>query len=158
MLKEVAIMELKIAGREPNSIVDGEGLRYVIFFQGCPHHCAGCHNMETWNKTGGIASSIENEINLITKYIGYIDGITISGGDPFFQYDGLLGLVQAIKQTFNLNIWVYTGYTIEEIKTGGMEEALDYINVLVDGKFIQALKSPKLAFKGSSNQRVIRLR
>ncbi|MDR2007712.1 MAG: anaerobic ribonucleoside-triphosphate reductase activating protein [Alphaproteobacteria bacterium] len=151
-------MELKIAGREPNSIVDGLGMRYVIFFQGCPHHCHGCHNMETWNIKGGISSSIENEINLIEKYIGYIDGITISGGDPFFQYENLLALTKAIKQAYNLNIWVYTGYTLEEIQSNNMSEGLDYIDVLVDGKFIQSQKSPKLPFVGSSNQRVIRLR
>ncbi|MCL2567006.1 MAG: anaerobic ribonucleoside-triphosphate reductase activating protein [Alphaproteobacteria bacterium] len=151
-------MELKIAGREPNSIVDGEGLRYVIFFQGCPHHCVGCHNMETWNINGGVDSSVENEINLIAKYVGHIDGITISGGDPFFQYSVLLELVKSIKEIYSLNIWVYTGYTIEEIHKLGMIEVLDYINVLVDGKFILELKSPKLPFIGSSNQRVIRIK
>ncbi|MDR0484940.1 MAG: anaerobic ribonucleoside-triphosphate reductase activating protein [Alphaproteobacteria bacterium] len=150
-------MDLKIAGREPNSIVDGDGLRYVIFFQGCLHFCKGCHNMETWNYHNGITSSIENEVDLISKHIGFIDGITISGGDPFFQYDSLLNLVKAIKQNFNLNIWVYTGYTIEEIKANKQDEVLNYINTLVDGKFIESLKSPHLPFVGSSNQRVIKI-
>lgn len=151
-------LQLRIAGREPNSIVDGDGLRYVIFFQGCEHFCKNCHNKETWNYNNGISSSVENEIELLKQHIDYIDGITISGGDPFFQYHNLLELCKSLKKSFNnINIWVYTGYTLAELQKKGFIEALQHINTLVDGKYIEELKSPHLAFVGSSNQRVIKL-
>lgn len=152
-------MEFRIAGREPSSIVDGEGLRYVIFFQGCKHFCKNCHNMETWNYNNGLATTIEQEIELLSKHIDNIDGITISGGDPFFQYENLLELCKAIKKSFNdINIWVYTGYTIKELEKIGLTAVLEHINVLVDGKFIIELKSPHIPFIGSSNQNIIKLR
>ncbi len=145
----------------PETIVDGEGIRYSIYLAGCRHHCKGCHNKASWNPQAGSlltqqkVDEIINEINANPL----LDGITFSGGDPFYNPEEFLPLIKTIKERTNMNIWCYTGYTYEQLM--GMEvcrEILKLVDVLVDGKFIEDLYSPYLEFRGSSNQRIIKLR
>lgn len=135
------------------SIVDGEGLRYVIFVQGCPHHCKGCHNPQTWRTDKGHVVTIESLLDDIKKN-PLLDGVTFSGGEPMLQSEELTKLAKEIKK-LGLNIWCYTGFEYEDIKES-KKEFLKYIDVLVDGKFIEELKCLG-EYYGSSNQRIIKL-
>lgn len=145
----------------PETIVDGEGIRYSIYLAGCRHHCKGCHNKASWNPQAGSlltqqkVDEIINEIN--TNPL--LDGITFSGGDPFYNPEEFLPLIKTIKERTNMNIWCYTGYTYEQLMNMKVcREILQLVDVLVDGKFIEDLYSPYLEFRGSSNQRIIKLR
>lgn len=135
----------------PNSIVDGVGLRQVVFLSGCPHCCKGCHNPESWNLKNGSQVSVTK---LAEKILNHPFDVTFSGGDPLFQVDELIELCKLIKD--KKNIWVYTGFTFEEIiENDKLKNLLSHIDVLVDGKFIESLKDRHLKFRGSSNQRII---
>lgn len=135
------------------SFVDGDGLRMVVWFQGCKFNCEGCHNKKTQSFDGGSLVEVDDIISELKKY-PYHQGVTISGGDPFEQREALLELVSKIKEESDLDIWVYTGYNYEDIKDECLE-ILKKIDVLVDGLFILAKRSLALKFIGSSNQRVI---
>ena len=108
-------MKLKIQGIIKQSSVDGEGIRYVIFCQGCPHHCKGCHNPETWNPDKGYFIETDDILEEI-KYDPLLDGVTFSGGEPFLQQKPLIDLAKKIKD-LGLDIWCYTGYEYEEVTT-----------------------------------------
>lgn len=137
-----------------DSIVDGVGLRAVIFFAGCPHRCKGCHNPQSWNIGYGKEYTIDDVVEEI-KSNKAIQGITFSGGDPFFQAKEILELAKEIKQN-EYNLWAYTGFTFEEIIKDNVKlELLKQIDVLVDGRFVEELKDLTLRFRGSSNQRII---
>ena len=142
------------------TIVDGEGIRYSIYLSGCKHHCHGCQNPESWNPMAGKPVTRE-VINEIVKYVDsnpLLDGITFSGGDPFFNPEEFLNLVREIKLRTAQNIWCYTGYTFEELLDDPRRKPiLNYIDVLVDGRFEQSLYSPVLEFRGSSNQRILKI-
>lgn len=147
--------KIRIAGKVDDSIVDGPGIRYTVFFQGCPHHCPGCHNPETHDFNGGHFEEIDDIINEIKKN-PLLLGVTISGGEPFSQKEELLTLVKEIRKT-NLNIMVYTGYTFENLINSDnvTKEILSNIDYLVDGPFILKERDLELIFRGSRNQRYI---
>lgn len=147
--------KIRIAGKVDDSIVDGPGIRYTIFFQGCPHHCPGCHNPETHDFNGGHFEEIADIVKEIKKN-PLLLGVTISGGEPFSQKEQLLSLVKKIKE-LNLNIMVYTGYTFEYLINldSVTKEILSSIDYLVDGPFILKERDLELIFRGSRNQRYI---
>lgn len=151
---------VRLAGVERHSSVNGPGVRYVVFFQGCPHHCKGCQNPETWAEDKGHLIEISSLIEDIKK-TKYLDGITFSGGDPLYQAEALIEIIKGLKET-GLSFWCYTGWTYEEIREGkaseAAKEALSYLDVLVDGPFIREQKSTSCLFRGSTNQRLIDLK
>ncbi len=149
-------MKIRLADENilTDSIVDGEGLRAVIWAQGCSHNCKECHNPETHDFNKGIEKDVEDikkEINKLTLQ----DGITLSGGDPFFQPEACTEIAKYAKEQ-GLNIWAYTGFLFEVLlKNEKTRELLNYIDVLVDGKFEIENKSLNIKFRGSTNQRII---
>ena len=147
---------IRVAGLTNDSIVDGKGFRFVIFTQGCLHHCKGCHNPETWPMDQGTVMDIE-EIKEKVARNGLLDGITFSGGDPFYQPKPCAQIAKWAKDR-GLDIWAYTGFLYEELlEMPEVKEFLDLVDVLVDGPFILEEKSLLLNFRGSKNQRVIDL-
>ncbi|WP_031513460.1 anaerobic ribonucleoside-triphosphate reductase activating protein [Desulfofalx alkaliphila] len=148
------MIKARVAGITAGSVVDGLGIRTVVFFQGCPRQCPGCHNPTEIPFEGGqeiwvdrLAEKIMDKTTVLTK------GITFSGGDPLAQPEALLETIKLIKQQKpQFDIWVYTGYTFEEVKH---LPVIPLIDVLVDGPFIQEKRDLSLAFRGSSNQRLI---
>lgn len=152
-------MKIRLAGEmTTDSIVDGEGIRSVIWCQGCIHNCPGCHNPETHSFNSGYLKEVR-EICEEIKELEFQDGITLSGGDPLAQIDACLEITK-FCQSIGLNVWCYTGYKIEDLlkrceKEKNLKELLMNINVLVDSPFILELKSFDVPFRGSSNQRLI---
>lgn len=139
---------------EPDSIVDGEGIRTVVWTQGCSHNCKGCHNPSTHDFKGGFEVDVDEIINDLNK-IEFQRGITFSGGDPMFQAEACNAIAVAAKAQ-GLNVWCYTGFTFEELLNNAKTlKFLKNIDVLVDGKFILKQRSLNLDFRGSKNQRII---
>lgn len=153
--------ELHLLNTYKETISDGDGFRYSIYLSGCAHHCKGCHNPESWNPKAGILLTQEMVDQMVKeiKANPLLDGITLSGGDPFFYPQSLLKLLKILKEETGLNIWCYTGYTLLELKAEKeLNACLEYIDVLVEGRFVQELYRPDLTFVGSTNQRIIKLR
>ncbi len=148
-------MKIRLASfLQTDSIVDGEGIRTVIWTQGCPHHCPGCHNPTTHSFKGGALYDVE-EIKEALADIEGQDGITFSGGDPMYQPLACQELAKFAKEK-GLSVWCYTGDLYEDVLKDKHKRAfLTYIDVLVDGKFERDKASLDLQFKGSSNQRII---
>jgi len=149
---------LRIAGIEPESFVDGPGIRMTIFTQGCNHHCPGCQNPQTHDFNGGHFIDIDEIVSMIDEN-PLLDGVTFSGGDPMDQAEALIPLARIIKER-GLNLVIFTGYTYErlmELSAGrpGFFELLSFADILIDGPFIMAKKSLEIKFRGSSNQRII---
>ncbi|NLU51740.1 MAG: anaerobic ribonucleoside-triphosphate reductase activating protein [Clostridiaceae bacterium] len=149
---------VRIAGIIGESIVDGPGIRFVVFAQGCKHNCPGCHNPQTHSFIGGKLVSIDSIIEEIKKN-PLLDGVTLSGGEPFEQAEVLAELARKVKE-MGLNVMTYTGYTFEELisesgKDKGWDKLLCETDILVDGRFEIDKKSLLLKFRGSSNQRII---
>ena len=142
-----------------DSIVDGPGLRMVIWTQGCMHNCIGCHNPQTHSLCGGYEVDTKDIINTI-KDLKLQKGITLSGGEPFLQAEALEEIAKEAKK-YKLDVWSYTGFTFEELLDKNNPhylkniKLLNQIDVLVDGKFIENKKEVGLIFRGSSNQRII---
>ena len=149
---------MRIAEVVSDSIVDGPGLRLTIFTQGCPHHCPGCHNPQTHDPAGGTAYPVD-EILAFAADNPLLDGITLSGGEPFAQARDCTALALAARKR-GLNVWCYTGYTYEQLLQRARPEELallDACDVLIDGPFLQAERSLELPWRGSRNQRIIDL-
>jgi len=140
-----------------DSVVDGRGLRTVIWCQGCPHNCDGCHNPDTHDFTGGFEQEADQLVQEILA-VEMQSGVTFSGGEPMMQPLACAYVARQLKEK-NVNIWCYTGFTFEQLLTKpDCLEFLQYIDVLIDGKFELSLKSYELLFKGSANQRIIDVR
>ncbi len=173
---------VRVAGIINESIVDGSGIRLVVFAQGCKRRCPGCHNPETHSFEGGTLMKISEIVEMVKKN-PLLDGITLSGGEPFEQAAALAELAKEVKK-MGLNVWAYTGYTFEELtaedemaeslspgaaraaeeagqpdcepqKRKDWKKLLQYVDVLVDGPYIREQRSLELRFRGSANQRLI---
>lgn len=152
--------ELRISGIVEESIVDGPGLRFVVFTQGCPHHCPGCHNPQTHPFDGGSLTDIEAVFKQYREN-PLLSGITFSGGEPFCQPGPLYELARKVK-ALGHTVMVYSGFTYEQLLEKAKEDEdtarlLSAADILVDGPYIEALKNLELEFRGSENQRVIDL-
>ena len=140
-------------------IANGPGCRTVLWVSGCVHACPNCHNQQTWNPNSGIPFDDEAIKEIYAELENpYVDGITFSGGDPLhpLNYNTILWLCTQIKLKYpNKNIWLYTGYSLDTVKLI-YSDILEYVDVLVDGTFIEKLKSPDKHWVGSSNQKINR--
>lgn len=137
-------------------VANGPGIRVSIFVSGCPHHCKGCFNVESWDWNAGEPYTLDT-LREITDFLqnSYVSGITLLGGEPFAQDGDIESLCEAIKRDYpDKTIWAYSGYTFEALLEKN-HSLLKYIDVLVDGRFIESLKDLRLRFRGSSNQRII---
>lgn len=147
-------MKIRLSGTVNDSIVDGPGIRYTIFTQGCNHNCKGCQNQHTHNINGGFLKDTDEIIKQFSKN-PLLDGITLSGGEPFLQPLECLELAKSAHKR-GLNVFTYTGFIFEDLlKNKKYMPLLLETDYLVDGKFILELKSLELMYKGSSNQRII---
>ncbi len=151
-------MKLRLFGEANDSIVDGPGIRYAVFVQGCPHNCDGCHNPGSHDPRGGYDGSTEE---ILEKILGnpLLDGVTFSGGEPFAQAKPLAALARGVKER-GMNVVTYTGFDFEYLlenadADNGYRELLNETDILIDGKFVLAERSIDLLFKGSKNQRIL---
>ena len=146
---------LDLSGILGDSIVDGPGIRTTVFSQGCPHHCPGCHNPETWEFGCGTAME-EERILEIVRSNPLCRGVTFSGGEPFAQAEGYAKLAELLKEA-GYEVASYSGYTFEQLLSGtkAQRKLLGSLDVLIDGPFLQAEKSLELVFRGSRNQRIL---
>jgi len=150
--------KINVAGFLENSLVNGEGIRSVLFISGCTHNCEGCHNRAMQKRDYGETVELDNVYERIMKNYPLINGVTFSGGEPFENSDALYKLAKKIKNNSDMNIWCYTGYRYEELMNSEKREwreLLKSIDVLIDGKFISEFKDESLRYRGSKNQRII---
>ena len=137
-------------------MMDGTGLRTSIYCAGCAHHCKGCHNPQSWDFNGGREMSVDLLLDIIKE--DELADVTFSGGDPLYQVEAFTELARRIKEETDKTIWCYTGYTYEEILNDKrLSQILPYIDTLVDGPYVEELRDENLAFRGSSNQKIINL-
>ena len=147
--------KIQVAGIVDDSIVDGVGLRLTVFTQGCSRRCPGCHNPQTHELDGGKTMDVDEILDLVKKN-PLLDGITLSGGEPFLQVRACTELAKGVHD-MGLNVWCYTGYVFEDLLSNNeyLREFLESIDVLVDGPFKQNKKTLNSRFRGSTNQRII---
>jgi len=149
-------IQLRVAGVIEESIVDGPGLRFVLFLQGCRLHCPGCQNPQTWDFDGGTLVSAADVLARI-KLDPLVHGVTFSGGEPFEQAKALLPLAAELKQQ-GYHLMAFTGYTLEQLlQKPERRDFLEKMDLIVDGAYIEAQKSLSLRFRGSRNQRIINI-
>ena len=146
---------LELSGIVTDSIVDGPGIRTTVFSQGCPHHCPGCHNPETWEFGCGTPME-EAQILQIVSANPLCRGVTFSGGEPFAQAEGFAKLAKLLKEA-GYEVASYSGYSFEQLLQGtpAQKELLQTIDILIDGPYLQAERSLELSFRGSKNQRIL---
>lgn len=148
------MMQVRLAGLKSESVTDGIGIRAVVYFQGCPHHCLGCHNPESHDFNGGYWANTDEILELLVKET-LVDGITLSGGEPLAQPQAALALARGAKER-GKSVWLYTGYVLEQVlQDNERSRVLPYIDVLVDGPFVQAQRDLSLPYRGSRNQRLL---
>lgn len=151
-MKSIRIMDII-----HDTTVDGPGFRTSIYAAGCEHQCPGCHNPQSWPMDAGREMTVDELMAEITS--DPFAHVTFSGGDPFYQAEAFTALARRIKEETDKNIWCFTGFTYEQLQSRPLcKELLQYIDVLVDGPFVQSLRDEDLLFRGSSNQRLIDLR
>ncbi|MDO4979205.1 MAG: anaerobic ribonucleoside-triphosphate reductase activating protein [Candidatus Saccharibacteria bacterium] len=153
-------MEIRLSGPiEHDNIVNGYGLRAVVWTQGCPNHCPGCQNPETWDFNGGVLVPVEEVCEELSKLPGQA-GLTFCGGEPFVQPEACLEIARFVKKELGWNVWSFSGFTYEAIqKMGGAAvEFLNELDALIDGPFILAQRDLTLKFRGSRNQRLLHLK
>ncbi|SOK58412.1 Ribonucleotide reductase of class III (anaerobic), activating protein [Yersinia phage fHe-Yen9-04] len=142
-----------------DDLINGTGVRVSLYVSGCSHGCVGCFNESAWDYRSGTVFGSEQIETIRTELSkSYIEGLTLLGGDPLMpkNIDTVLDLCKLMKEEFpDKNIWCWTGYTLEEVKNNHANDILKYIDVLVDGKFVEELKNLKLPFRGSENQRIL---
>lgn len=149
-------MQIRLAGVEPESIVDGPGYRLAVFVQGCPHGCPGCHNPKTHDVNGGYIADTAQIIEKMGQN-PLVRGVTLTGGEPMMQPEPLCEIAQAAREK-GMNVWCYTGYTLETLLKEGRADRmrlLGLIDVLVDGPYLAHERSLDLLYCGSRNQRLI---
>ncbi len=136
-----------------DSIVDGPGVRTVVFTQGCPHHCVGCHNKDTWSFDDNHILSVDDVVNKILD-VNFSKKVTISGGEPLSQK----ATISLCKRLYELgfNIWIYTGYELDYINNTEFRQIIDYVDTIVTGPFLIDKRDITLEFRGSSNQQLIK--
>lgn len=146
---------LDLSGIVSDSIVDGPGIRTTIFSQGCPHHCQGCHNPETWEFGTGTQMAEERLLQIVEEN-PLCRGVTFSGGEPFAQAEGFCKLAKLLKEK-GYEVASYSGYTFEQLLGGtkAQQELLANIDILIDGPFVLKERSLELSFRGSKNQRIL---
>lgn len=152
-------MQIRLSGPiERDSIVNGDGLRAVLWTQGCPNHCPGCQNPETWDFEGGFLVDVEEVKNELRALKGQT-GITFCGGEPFVQPEACKEIADFCRNELGWNVWSFSGFTYEEIeKYGGAAwEFLKSLDALIDGRFVLAERDLSLKFRGSRNQRILHL-
>ena len=146
--------KLSILDIVEDTTVDGPGFRTTIYCAGCPNRCPGCHNPQSWDINNGHNVDVEGVLDVVLAEP--LADVTFSGGDPMFQPEGFTELARAIKERSSKNIWCYTGYLYEHIlENPAMRALLEQVDVIVDGRFVEALRDEQLRFRGSSNQRII---
>ncbi|ODP26387.1 [Formate-C-acetyltransferase]-activating enzyme [Paenibacillus nuruki] len=152
---------MNICGYIPESVNEGDGLRAVIFISGCKHGCAGCFSRHTWSFQAGepFTEKLQQQLIDEMKQNPLLDGITIAGGDPFFSAIEVSSFVQEVRQQLpHFSIWIYSGYTWEELNTSsteGVQTLLNQCDILIDGPFVESQRDVSLRYRGSRNQRII---
>ena len=149
-------MNIRLAGVEPESIVDGPGYRLTVFSQGCPHRCPGCHNPQTHDFSGGSLRDTDEIVALLGQN-PLVRGVTLSGGEPMAQAAAMAEIARAARER-GMNVWCYTGYTLEELLSQGDPDRMRLLrltDVLVDGRYLARERSLELLYRGSKNQRLI---
>lgn len=146
--------KLRVVDIVGGTTVDGPGFRTSIYFAGCQHRCPGCHNQSTWDVNAGRDMTV---VEIMQVLLENRCNVTFTGGDPMYQAEAIIPLAEEIRR-HGMTIWCYTGFTYESVsESPKMSKLLPYIDVLVDGPFVEALKDTSLLFRGSSNQRLIDL-
>lgn len=147
-------MLANLAGLRSESVTDGHGIRTVAYFQGCPHNCGGCHNPDTHAFGQGRDFSVEQVVDGVLAN-PLIEGLTLSGGEPFAQPEAAAEMARRVKAG-GKTVWAYTGYYLEDLlRKPAARQVLRYVDVLVDGPFIESLRDLALSYRGSRNQRII---
>lgn len=152
-------MQIRLSGPlEHDNIVNGYGLRAVLWTQGCPNRCMGCQNPETWDFNGGVLVDVEEVKQRLSKFPGQA-GITFCGGEPFVQPEACKEIADWCREELGWNVWSFSGFTYEEIMTKGQAEVdfLKSLDALIDGRFVLAERDLTLKFRGSRNQRLLHL-
>lgn len=148
-------MKIRVLDIVRGTTVDGPGFRTSIYFAGCHHACPGCHNPQSWDFGGGVEMSLDEIMDIVREEDF---DVTISGGDPLYHPDEVRELSRRVVAVGH-KVWLYTGFTIEQIEADPrLSDALEFIDTIVDGPYIEALRDTDLLFRGSSNQRIIPLR
>ncbi|MBR5199582.1 MAG: anaerobic ribonucleoside-triphosphate reductase activating protein [Bacteroidales bacterium] len=150
-------MKIRILDILEETMMDGPGLRTSIYCAGCAHRCPGCHNPQSWDFAGGREVTVDELLEVIKA--DEFANVTFSGGDPLYQVEAFTELARRIKEETGKTIWCYTGFTYEEVLADTrLSQILPYLDVLVDGPYVEALRDTNLPFRGSSNQRIINLK